>query len=256
MKLDELVYENYEKLNQSDLYIWNFISENRNKCSKFTIDELALRCNVSRTTILRFAKKLSLKGYSELKVYLKWENNEEVNKNNNSLDDVRVNYHKIIDEIFDKDCKNIFDLIYNANNVYLYGTGVVQQEAVSEMKRFFLQAQEHFTEVRGKDGMDTIISFIKKEDLAIIISLSGENEEAVKFAKKLKAIGTPIISITRLSSNKLTNLADESLFLTTSIISNKIVNQYETTNMYFPMLEILFIKYIIYKEKLIYKNGE
>ena len=79
MKIDDLVNLHYDKLNQSDLHIWKYINAHRKESYNLTIDELASRCNVSRTTILRFAQKLSLKGYSELKVYLKWEN-KEVNK--------------------------------------------------------------------------------------------------------------------------------------------------------------------------------
>ena len=66
MKIDDLVNLHYDKLNQSDLHIWKYINAHRKESSNLTIDELASRCNVSRTTILRFAQKLSLKGYSEL----------------------------------------------------------------------------------------------------------------------------------------------------------------------------------------------
>ena len=76
MRLEELVNKHYDKLNHSDLYIWKYIFNHKKDCCNLTIDELANRCNVSRTTILRFAQKLSLKGYSELKIYLKWESED------------------------------------------------------------------------------------------------------------------------------------------------------------------------------------
>jgi len=66
MKIDELINKYYDRLSQNDLHIWQYINSNKEECCNLSIHELAVRCNVSKTTILRFAKKLSLKGYSEL----------------------------------------------------------------------------------------------------------------------------------------------------------------------------------------------
>ena len=74
MKLAELVNQHYKELSSNDLYIWDYIQAHGKECQNLSIVELAQRCHVSKTTILRFAQKLSLKGYSELKVYLSWEN--------------------------------------------------------------------------------------------------------------------------------------------------------------------------------------
>lgn len=74
MRLETLIYENYNKLNENDKYIWSYILNNKKECENMSIQNLALKCNVSHTTILRFAQKLGLNGYSELKFYLKMEN--------------------------------------------------------------------------------------------------------------------------------------------------------------------------------------
>ncbi|MGO0916432.1 hypothetical protein ACTPEM_25495, partial [Clostridioides difficile] len=41
--------------------IWKYITANKKHCSKMSINELAMKCNVSRATITRFVKKLDLK---------------------------------------------------------------------------------------------------------------------------------------------------------------------------------------------------
>ena len=74
MKLETLVYDNYKSLNENDKYIWKYILNNKKECENMSIQDLAANCNVSHTTILRFAQKLGLNGYSELKFYLKLEN--------------------------------------------------------------------------------------------------------------------------------------------------------------------------------------
>lgn len=39
MTIDELVNKYYENLNDSDLYIWNYISKNKSKTCNYTIEE-------------------------------------------------------------------------------------------------------------------------------------------------------------------------------------------------------------------------
>ena len=69
MRLETLIYDNYKSLNENDKHIWNYILSNKKLCESMSIQELACSCNVSHTTILRFAQKLGLNGYSELKFY-------------------------------------------------------------------------------------------------------------------------------------------------------------------------------------------
>ena len=103
MKLDELVNKHYGQLNENDLYIWNYIFSHRKECEKLTIDQLAFKCSVSRTTVLRFAQKLSLKGYGELKVFLKLDN-QEAKENIGHVDMVCESYRRVIDSMKEKDC--------------------------------------------------------------------------------------------------------------------------------------------------------
>ena len=70
MRIEELINDHYQELSENDLIIWQYIEQHKEECRNLAINELAQRCHVSKTTILRFAQKLSLKGYSELKAYL------------------------------------------------------------------------------------------------------------------------------------------------------------------------------------------
>ena len=58
-----------------------------------TIDEMAEKSHISRSSILRFAKKLSLKGYSELKVYLRMDVQREELPERDVLGEVCDDYH-------------------------------------------------------------------------------------------------------------------------------------------------------------------
>lgn len=247
MRLEDLIYKNYDSLNQSDLYIWNYISGNRKACADMTIEELAKACNVSRTTILRFAKKISLKGFSELKVYLKWEQ-EEKRGEELSIEELRRNYHKGIDSAFDQDYTTIFQRIYDADRLFIFGTGTMQQALAGETVRLFLDAQEAFQEIKH-DGINLVLKTIKKNDIVFIVSFSGENDTAVDFAQRLKAAGMTVISITKLNSNRLSRLADEKIYIDTVTVQNDVVLKCSTTSMFFTAVEILFIRYSLFKQE-------
>jgi len=248
MRLEDLIYKNYDRLNQNDLYIWDYISKNRKSCSCMTIEELAEVCNVSRTTILRFSQKISLKGFSELKVHLKWDQEESTGNDGDSFEDICKNYHKGVDDAAAQDYTKIFEMIYNSQRVFLYGTGTMQRALVSETIRLFLEAQEDFHEVKD-DGMNLLLKFITKQDLVILFSFSGEHELCIDFAQKLKTIGVPVISVTKLSNNKLSRLADENLFVNTAVVKNDAMLKCSTTSMFFTLTEILSIKYSLFKQE-------
>ena len=195
MRLEELVNKHYDKLNHSDLYIWKYIFNHKKDCCNLTIDELANRCNVSRTTILRFAQKLSLKGYSELKIYLKCES---------------------------EDFSSVCNLMYNAKRIFVYGTGAVQSSVAAELKRIFLSGQECIYNIQGEAEADMILNTISDEDLIFLISLTGESEHVKRLAKQFKLRNVPIISITKLKNNTLARLSDENLYINTSMYKNEL----------------------------------
>ena len=54
MRLEELLNQYSDRLSENDLYIWDYVEKHKKQCENMTIEELARKCNVSRTTVLRF----------------------------------------------------------------------------------------------------------------------------------------------------------------------------------------------------------
>ena len=61
MRLEELLNQYSDRLSENDLYIWDYVEKHKKQCENMTIEELARKCNVSRTTVLRFTKKAVFK---------------------------------------------------------------------------------------------------------------------------------------------------------------------------------------------------
>lgn len=250
MAIADLVKMNYKKLNESDICIWNYIDAHRRECCHYTIEELARNCNVSRTTILRFAKKLSMEGFSELKIHLKMEQDIRKKPAKDIVHLVCDDYRNRINEMEKTDYSNICRLIHEAKRIFVYGSGAVQSFVAREFKRAFLSAKICMCEIEGGAPEQALVAeLLTEDDLVIIVSLSGESNHVVDFARLLKLKGVPTLSLTRMKNNTLAGLCTESLYINTSNVDTRYIENYETTTLFFMTVELLLIKYMLYQEK-------
>ena len=143
MHLEELLNQYSDRLSENDLYIWDYVEKHKKQCENMTIEELARKCNVSRTTVLRFTKKLSLKGFGEFKVHLKMENDDKKQDTSKAVK-VCLAYEEMMRDMVQQDFKEISKLIYQAKRIFVYGTGMVQKIVAKEFKRLFYFTDKRF----------------------------------------------------------------------------------------------------------------
>lgn len=249
MRLDELINENYDKLNENDLLIWRYIQNHKKECCSVSIEELAGKCCISRTTISRFTQKLSFEGFREFKLHLKLEYEEEKAQKDVLLDDVCLNYIRCIQTAKDMDMQDICEHIFAANRLFIFGTGEVQNSAAQMIKRMFMYAKRFFVTLSGKSELTMALEDLEPDDFMIIISLSGETDLAVKAAKKVKSKGAYLLSITGLSNNTVAKLSDKSLYITTNPLMKIGAVSFETCSSYYNVVELLCVKYLLYLEQ-------
>lgn len=249
MKIEELVYDNYRKLNENDIYIWNYILDNKNICRNMSIQELAGNCNVSHTTILRFAHKLGLQGYSELKVYLKWDGKSNYSFNKDEINNTYNDMIKTMDMLRKQDLSEAFEILDNANRIYAYGSGAVQKSSSKEIKRNLLFIGKLVNVLEGRDEIPTIVRNLKEKDVFFLVSLSGENRFINNFAKTLKEKGIKLISITKVGNNELSQISDVNIQFYTHIVAT-IDEGLEIfpVSQFFLINEFFLLKYLEYKK--------
>ncbi|MGM9535417.1 MAG: MurR/RpiR family transcriptional regulator [Intestinibacter sp.] len=248
MSLDKLVYKHYKNLNENDKYIWGYILNNKKKCQNMSIQELSASCNVSHTTILRFAQKLGLNGYSELKFYLKLENSEQVNQEKVDLRNLVDDTNKTMNILMEFDYSKIFNLLDNCNKIYAYGSGEVQKNAVKDLKRNLLVAGKLVNVIEGREEISIMPQYITKNDVVFLYSLSGENKRVNNFAEILRTIGTKIISISQVGNNTLSKLSDVNIQFYTRVLMNlKEDLPICPVSQFFMVNEFLILKYLEYK---------
>ncbi|WP_242698022.1 MurR/RpiR family transcriptional regulator [Bacillus sp. SD088] len=141
MNLEALINKYYDQLNDNDLHVISYISQNIELCKDKTVTEIAKYSNVSPSTIIRMTKKLGFRGYSEFRYFLKKEADriKETKVPNNQyfnssviLKDVKETI-KLFEE--DKNSEKIYQLFLESKNIFAYGTGYGQNLMLKEFSR-------------------------------------------------------------------------------------------------------------------------
>ncbi len=223
----------------------------KKECCRYTIYELAEKCNVSRTTVLRFSKKLSLTGYSELKAVLNFENKNIQKDNSYDVQALFDSYHHVIDDMSKKDFRHINELIYGAKYLYAYATGVMQNNIMNELRRMFNNSGDYIINIGSYGEISYFLKNMDQNSLVFIISLSGENKETIDFARKLRLRGIPVISITKLSDNMLATICNENIYIHSPGFQTMVgdPNNFISSVGFFVAMETLYLNYQIYKEE-------
>lgn len=252
MVLEELVNKHYQELNTTDIHIWNYVLNHSEQCGVMSIDDLSDRCNVSRTTITRFTRKLGLNGYSEFKVYLRM-NAQKAYNGTNAIKRVYQNYYQLFDHMLHRNCEELFQRINASENLYLFGTGAIQKNIANEFQLVFMNTHKLFYQVEGYDEIGVLSDIISFKDVFIIISLSGESRELHDMLIKIRLQNPYIVSLTATKDNYLSQLSDESFCIPSmhvhGVDSEK---DYKPMAGFYFLIEILYMKYLQYQ----IENGE
>ncbi|KUP30757.1 MurR/RpiR family transcriptional regulator [Bacillus halotolerans] len=247
MQLEELINQHYSKLNDNDFHILKYILNHKNTCYRLGIDALAKACSVSRSSILRLAQKLGFSGYSEFRVFLKWEDQPEEGESmsfQKLLDDIEAN----LKFIRTKDMTDMCQLIDEADRIFVYGSGTAQKICAHDLQRMFIPLNKYLILIEGSNEFDQMQNDFKVNDLFIIISLSGETPELIPQARMLSAKGVPFISITNLKNNVLAQLTPHNLYATSKPVTLSDKKEIVAFAPFFLVGEALFRAYVDYKE--------
>jgi RpiR family transcriptional regulator, glv operon transcriptional regulator len=249
MKFDQLVNQYYDNLNENDLHILNYITNNKKIASSLSINDLAKRCNISKSSLLRFTRKLGFSGYSEFRYYVKWEiesRKGDVNERQITqvlIQDIETTIKNINIDQIDMICK----VLYTAGRIFLYGTGYSQMNVARELQKVFMAINEYLYILYDNEQMESIMEDLNSEDVVIIISLSGNSKILVPIMKQLNAKNITVISITRLKSNYLSSMATHNLYVTVSSVPTPIGKDITSFIPFYIIGEVLCSQYLTYK---------
>ncbi len=215
----------YDKMGKTEKKIADWIFENPGKIISLSIVELAELCECGEATIVRFAKKLGLNGFQELKFSL-------ASESGGSPASTHITAQDSAFEIYQKVCNDIYlslektksslkgkllgeaaEKICKANKIVIFGLGnssAIALDASHKLMRAGLNA------IAYTDNHMQVIaaSHLKENDIAIGISHSGSSKDIVEALKVAKEHSATTIAIT--NSGKSPILKQSDIVLATS----------------------------------------
>lgn len=244
--LSEIINSHYDSFNQTDFYIIKAILSMHDQIEKMGIEELAKKCNTSKSSIMRLTQKLGFSGYSEFKNYVKWENHQKETKSVvNIFDHIKDDFQKTILQVEDSTkLEMLTKKIKNSKQIILYGTGQAQRYCAMEMQRLFMLVNKHMYYIGASDEFRLTCKNLDQDDLVIILSLSGNVKKIKETLQILKLNNVEVASITNMQNNELSGLSDYRLYAVSSpmeiengLIHNSFIN-------FFVIVEYLFRNYV------------
>lgn len=220
--------ESINTLSNSEQRVAKYILENPERISSVTISELADICSTSKSAVVRMCKSLGYKGYKEFSMMLISDlangNQEQFQYTDillcDNLEDIArsvcMNNIKSIENslnIIDlKEYQKAIDAMLAADRIDFYGVGGSGLVALDAQNKFL---RINKTSVVCTDPNLQILAAagLKKGDVAVMISYSGETKDIIDNIDIVKDTGATVISLTRYGRNTLSDKADIKLFI-------------------------------------------
>ncbi|WEV40146.1 MurR/RpiR family transcriptional regulator [Lactobacillus sp. ESL0681] len=223
-----------KELSPTELHLWNIVENNPEKIAKMSIVKLSQYAHVSTATIVRTMQKMGYGGYTSYRESLKIRNNSNSTFNvlNEADDKIRsvitkneIEMNNTLHNLSYSTIEDSISMTKQAKIVYIFARGL--SESIAEEIMVKLQLTGKYCEFHSDPNIiRTIASKIKKDALAIFITLNGETDELVAAAQKLSKNDIPVLTFTTNKAGKI--LA----FSTLSFIG------YKSKTNYFPEYEV------------------
>lgn len=197
LNFEQLVGLHFDHLSESEKDLARYIIAHQEDIAELTLIELGQKVLMSKSTVLRFAKKLGFSGYSEMKYFIQSSLAAQVIPSDQDvIDRLLGDIHNTIKLMENIDLDKMFSMLHKACNVIIYATGFTQSNFAREFSNeLFLYKRPNFL-LSGETNFSAISDNLTENDFVIIISLSGNTLSIQETLKKLVLKQIPVLSVT------------------------------------------------------------
>lgn len=223
MELIKFIEENYDEFTNKEKNIADFLFKSKESIVDLSAKEIGEKTNTSGPTVVRFAKKIGFSSLNELKVKISANiENKEKEKRFEYLSD-ELTTKNIILKIKETICGSVdkttellseeevergIEVLSNCKNINIFGIGsssIVGQDLYHKLARIGKRA----TYCADSHLQVSTSVLLEQDDVALVISYSGETKEMLECARNAKKKGSTVIAITKASlNNPLEKLSD------------------------------------------------
>jgi DNA-binding MurR/RpiR family transcriptional regulator len=181
-----------------------------------TLTDLSEKTGVGETSVLRFCRHIGYKGFQEFKLAIAQELDtnyepDEQYKTNSVIEVVRQKNIRVIEEtsslIKEDEIKSVVEMFIHARCIVFYGVGTSGIAAENAKYRFIRTGLPVESVTDGHLG-PIKATLMSKEDVAVVISVSGSTMDIVDIAKRAKESQAKVVCITSHIKSPATKYAD------------------------------------------------
>lgn len=216
-KMDEL-----SRIEKSILkYCWHNIEE----VSGMTAAELAKETYTSQATISRMAKKLGFKGFQEFKFAIKSYNKREKSyvaasgtiDFEHRIKNMIVQISNSLSTLREAQIDEIAALIDKSTTTEFFGVGGSLPVCLAAARKLSFLGKKSNARIDW-DELTATANSLTSNDLAIVVSHSGETVGILSYASKLLKKQVPIVAIVGVANSTLASIADYTLYAEMSAV--------------------------------------
>lgn len=222
------IRQHFSSLRESESKVAAYIMENPDQTVMLSIAELAKKCGVSESTIVRFARTIGFSGFQELKLSLAQDLvvptqfiSEQISATDSMETLIAKVTHSNVQAIHDtnkvldvKELERAVEAISKARKIEFYGVGfagLVAQDAHVRLSRIGFQTNSYVDPHLQAHSA----ALLTPEDVAVGLSFLGKTKDIIYTLAQAKNAGATVISITKHGRNPVSELADIKLFTAT-----------------------------------------
>ncbi|PJN88821.1 MurR/RpiR family transcriptional regulator [Bacillus sp. mrc49] len=245
-----------ERLSQLEMGVLEYILHHHEIIVHMNLDELAKKLFVSTATISRTCQQLGFRGFQDLKYSFIKETTKETHdivssrseSLSNHIDRFKQEIENTIDYIDEGKIIEAAKYIHISKHVEFFGVGNSLPPCVDAARKLMFSgkissAREDWDELRS------VANSLHADDLAILVSYSGETIYTLEYASLLKKRNVKTISITGQHNNRLQQEVDLSF---QAHVLNRYYGELDMSSR-FPLSIILDFIILTYLEK--YKDS-
>lgn len=220
----------YNTLTNSEMVIADYILNNKNNIHEFTVHGLARQCGVSAATVTRFCHSLGYEGFGEFKFDIAQSIFLQRSAKKEELDTPDLYEQVYPEDSLEQKCKKLCNinkqaldqtlemldisavrtavaLLLKANHVYCFGQGNSSIAAMDAYGRF-ISVTSKFHWVPDAHLQADTAATLKKNDVVLYFSFSGNTRELSEIGKLMKKGEGKLILVTRFPNSPGAAFAD------------------------------------------------
>ncbi len=199
--------------------IIDFLTNNNvNNLSYLSITEFANQANVAESTLLRFCRKLKLRGYSEFRMLLAQSDSEYSGNSNDFAFEIMKSMTTALNSTYElidhTSIEKATEILLKAKRTYCFGSGnsgVAAEELRNKLLRFGI----HVFHLTDSHFQTIATSTLSAGDALVLFSVSGSTKDMIGIAELAKQNGCKLIIITNYLKSPLSAYADVPLYVVT-----------------------------------------